>query len=100
MTDLELIKKCADRMGYNCYTKTYPATEFLQSYQNIEFPTGQEYNPLYDDAQAMELVKKVELDILKHEDKWQVGKSYTFDKPEIDSNLNLAICQCVAKLEK
>ena len=52
MTDLEMIKKCSERMGFECVES-----------DGFIIVGRTTYNPLHDDAQAMALVKKFKLRI-------------------------------------
>jgi len=64
------------------------------------------YDPLHDDAQAMALVKKMGLDILRGSKEWSVGEAMVLDNEGIigalgmDKDLNRAVCLCVAKMQK
>lgn len=100
MTDLELIKKCADRMGIKVLLNTHP-----HEHWRFRSPSGWtiEYDPLTNDAQALNMVKKFDLNILKLSD----GRVKVFVIPDggevcksVSQDLNSAICECVAKLEK
>jgi hypothetical protein len=80
MTDLEMVKKCAARMGY------MPDVNWVEP----------KYDPINNDAQAMALVKKLELSITKPSNYWYVTDGlgvYGEDK-----ELNRAIVHCVANL--
>lgn len=93
MTDLEIVRKCAERMRYS---------DVQRKGDHVHDKNGNIipgiYWPLEDDAQAMALVKKVGISI---------GRSFSgewfcqdFDKGIISESkdLNRAICECVAKL--
>ena len=90
MTDLEITKLCAEAMGL---TPTDEISEWT------------EYDPLHDDAQAMALVKRFELDLTftgEGFNKWNVQQS-TLEAAGVfsyQSDLNRAICECVAKMQK
>ena len=103
MTDLEITRLCAEAMGYTICGAQEPSTVFYPH------PNGSAvicvYNPLHDDAPAMALVKKFHLHIgktLRTPDdlrgKWIVSNT---DKwvSEPTSDLNRAICECVAKMQ-
>ena len=99
MTKLETIKLCAKAIGLK-WTEG-PVSIFVD-WPNI-------YDPLHNNAQAMMLVKKLRLDInsfhgsalLENERWWEVehndGEQATIAK---NADLNRAICETVAKLEK
>lgn len=125
MTDLELVMKCAEKMGYSGWQSKH-------GYWNVKDPDGGDhiccngwnkydpysgeklleptfsdaiaqldYNPLTDDAQAMALVKKFSLRIDKFSEKapWLVIAESGGEFAEADNhNLNRAICECVANL--
>ena len=67
--------------------------------------TPPEYDPLHDDAQAMALVKRFELDqrrIINGNSKaWVVMLSDTVParSSAYNTDLNRAICECVAKMQ-
>lgn len=109
MTDLEMIKLCAEAM------ETSPTLPGISNIWGctISYKNGQKkvytwlrntYNPLTDDTQAMEIVKHLRLRIEYDEcdDLWIVDQS----SPKLsrqacqseDPNLNRAIVSCVAKM--
>lgn len=125
MTDLEIVKKCAEKMGYSGWQSKH-------GYWNLKDPEGQDhvccsgwnkfdpysgekipeptfndalyslgYEPLHDDAQAMALVKRFRLDIDSGFDSaneiegWTV---YGTSGMASSADLNRAICECVARL--
>jgi hypothetical protein len=90
MTDLEMIKKCAEKMGIDakfCETPIYSKRG--------------KYNPLHDDAQAMALVKKFVLSCRREQ--WSEGWTWvvysSHAKFSRNKDLNRAIVECVAKLD-
>ena len=104
MTDIEITKLCAQAMGYtlDAYAKGFRVRD---QDNDVIYIIGEgwgrsQYNPLHDDAQAMALVKKFEIRIsrtLRPAEGWfaeinnnQFGSS---------TDLNRAICECVAKME-
>ena len=97
MTDLEMTRLCAEAMRIKHITIA-----------DGVYPKGwaqNQYDPLHDDAQAMALVKKFELNIGPDvqgdpaEEGWQVD-DYTGDEfTAFNANLNRAICECVAKIQ-
>ena len=90
MTDLEITKACAEAMG----VKILAEGGFILASVN---GCAVAYDPLHDDAQAMALVKKFNLRIWRTNFNgacgWDVGGT---DSPD----LNRAICECVAKMQK
>lgn len=93
MTKLETIKLCAKAIGLK-WTEG-PVSIFVD-WPNI-------YDPLHDDAQAMALVKKFKLSMscfpMEGED-WAVSDLLGTADVFTNANLNHAICECVAKMEK
>jgi len=104
MTDLELIKKCADRMGLDVVLVSHKTDDHGK--QGSYVSHAGEYDPLHDDAQAMELVKKFKVCLVYAEDEeHEIGPIWQADIDDekyltTSDNLNRAICECVAKLEK
>lgn len=103
MTDLEITRKCAERMGIEC--RVIPGSIFVRLVASKKDYNGVKefsYAPLYDDAQAMALVKKFSLRIDKFSEKapWLVIAESGGEFAEADNhNLNRAICECVANLK-
>jgi hypothetical protein len=95
MSDVELIKKCAYKMG----------GDVSQTGSTIRL-YGAAYDPLHNDAQAMALVKKFELVLFRvhHPEtpdirRWQARPYQNQNTPTISSaDLNRAIVECVANL--
>jgi len=102
VTDLEMIKKCAEKMGYSIVAEPNAENEFKHTVLVNELRVG--YCPLHDDAQAMALVKKLRLSI----DTYEVGqwRVYTEELATLHGtmfcadgdDLNRAIVECVSKL--
>lgn len=84
MSDLELTRLCAEAMNY---------------------PPGS-YDPLYDDAQAMTLVKALHLTIDRPNENGDWFATYYYDDTDknprcgVSKDLNRAIAQCVAKMQQ
>lgn len=103
MNDIDLTKKCADAMGIP--VKAFPANT-IEYYWRIEPACFVNYNPLHNDAQAMALIRKFELDMHVHHSPEQGKICYAshWDGPErrdayaYDVELNRAIVKCVAKI--
>jgi hypothetical protein len=84
--DLEMTKLCAQAMGW------------------VKTEKGDDFDPLHDDAQAMALVKKFELTIIRlysqDDPTWLVSTPGWVNKFESKhSDLNRAIVECVAKMQ-
>lgn len=110
MTDLEITKLCAEAMGL--HYKTHENNDDV----NFNFPGvylyddganmwHESYSPLYDDAQAMALLKRFRLEIFgAYAPRWSVTRlndDVAQVAPTIQSaDLNRAICECVAKMQK
>ena len=95
MTDLEITRLCAEAMG--CAWKQTQDGVFVDSFT--------EYDPLHDDAQAMAMVKKLNICVWGTESGWWrvVGNwramSGALQEPDAaGKDLNRAICECVAKM--
>ena len=93
MTDLEMVKRCAEKMGISGWLTeddpmvTNDAGEFIEP-----------YDPLHDDAQAMALVKKLELQIITgYENGPIVSEKHGVISAQ-DKSLLRAICTCVARM--
>lgn len=100
MTDLEMTKLCAEAMGFvEPIYRWQEREDYLMDTASCVIA----YDPLHDDAQAMELVKKFELQISGGITEWAVGsREPTFSSIEnmaCGKNLNRAICLCVAKMQ-
>lgn len=91
MTDLEIVKRCAEKMGLG-----------LQISGNVAYFDNKphiEYDPLHDDAQTMELVKSFRLMIWTETAYWLVADPDCEDRYRASNvDLNRAICECVARL--
>jgi hypothetical protein len=96
MTDLEITRACAEAMGY---------MDYVCQEDYIKLDRYTRYHPLHDDAQAMELVKKLNLSVNRHNEgqylNWMVGgfgyfRNIHTENPE---DLNRAICEAVAKMQ-
>ena len=104
MTDLEITKLCAEAMGID-FSKGY-ATIHCEECDEY----GISYDPLHDDAQAMALVRKFEISIawswtgqMGCMSKWEAQQDEEKRHDNIEcsyKDLNRAICECVAKVQK
>jgi hypothetical protein len=106
MTDLEMIKKCAEKMGY-VYGKDGIWDGGIYKDGERIFSHSVNYNPLHDDAQAMALVKKFGLHLRPYD--VDEGREWCVSCPDPKNpeyfffhtyrqNLNTAIVECVSKL--
>ena len=97
MTDLEMMRLCAEAMGLEVIPYDGAIVVFVKRPKRGE----QEYRPLHDDAQAMALVKKFNLTIRQIcltpnvLQQWQIN-----DGGPSNYSLNRAIVECVAKMQK
>lgn len=91
MTDLEMTRLCAEVMGAMTtrYEGLHPAGVKVHG----------DYNPLEDDAQAMELLKRFKLELTpnRHHGGWWVSATRLKDANG-NADLNRAIVECVAKM--
>ena len=102
MTDTEIIIACAKAMGYTIggqirdMNSRYPVA--LRVSEGRKAPRW--YSPLYDDAQAMMLVKFFSLQISggRSGQCWEVIHGYNNKISATSVTLNNAICECVAKM--
>ena len=105
MTDLEITKLCAEAMGLKFRAVDGIYVQYLPDPENE--PTGWvEYRPTHNDAQAMALVKRFRMTILHI---WVRGPYYLATVEERsqkviadarNEDLNRAICECVAHMQK
>ncbi len=105
MTDLEITKLCAEASGLIPHVPQIPFVCHTGDNLNGQ-PVSVMYDPLHDDAQAMALVKSFGITIKTTDgNQWYVepmcidGQVYVSC---IDgaSDLNRAICECVAKIQE
>jgi hypothetical protein len=104
MTDLEMVKACAEAMGY---TVLRDFIEHQHDRCDVDVfysfaASGRKemrYNPLHDDAQAMQLVKKCRLSVgcLRGSGTWNVVGTYPAEAE--NSDLNRAIVETIAKMQ-
>ena len=104
MTDLEMTRLCAEAMGYSDVRKK---GDHVHERRLGKTMPGI-YWPIDDDAQAMALVKKFQADICWGADEpngilgnWycDIGPNTVSSYKTSNSNLNRAICECVAKMQ-
>jgi len=99
MTDLEIVKACAEAMNY----KVIEPTEYFPNITAVIDQQITAYRPLHDKAQAMELVIRFRLNITQGpprpaEPTWHVEKNSLSGAWNAD--LLRAICVCVALLHR
>ena len=100
MTDLEMTRLCEKAMGLDSEKEDARRKRLDGAWRTYQ---ETEYDPLHNDAQAMALVKKFYLDIECHSNEpiWTVlyDDNARYSKVRECSNLNLAIVECVAKMQ-
>ncbi len=100
MTDTEIIKRCAEKMGFEVGVDIHGAVFFKTD--GTKQPYRMDYDPLRDDAQAMALVKRFNLEILQQDEGKTVRVRYPWSAPSLMTgwydDINRAICECVAAL--
>ena len=107
VTDLEMTKLCADLRGIK-FSVQKDKWDNGNQYVRIEnFPgdaNGGCYQPLYNDLQAMDLVKELMLDIEPQGPDWWMVSLWTDDARRVcvtyDENLNRAIVGAAVKLQQ
>ena len=95
MTDLEVTRLCAEAMGL-------PGIEVRPNgvYCGTDTPwpcVGERYDPLGDDGQAFRLMVMMRISAKPHEGGYIVEKGDHF---VISTDVNIAICQLVARLQR
>tara|TARA_R110000868_G_scaffold411755_1_gene708944 strand:+ start:44347 stop:44637 length:291 start_codon:yes stop_codon:yes gene_type:complete len=94
MTDIELTRLCAEAMGLQ--------TTLPNGYKGVWLGTcaadATQYDPLHDDAQAMQLVKKFNIALGWNNPGWAAFRQDTKKWVE-NADLNRAICLCVAAMQ-
>lgn len=104
MTDLEMIKRCAEKMGKD-WDEELKYRERMDG-QWRTLGTAPIYDPLHDDAQAMALVKKFNLNLNhtlpspeNHAGDWVISAHKDMNTYGCSGDLNRAIVECVSKLD-
>lgn len=98
MTDLWMMKLCREAMGHRTMLKN-GALHCADTGHLVS------YDPLHDDAQAMALVKKFQLEQVppqcRSDKQWRVSSYSNGHDPvhTVNSDLNRAIVECVAKMQ-
>ena len=100
VTDLEIHKRCAEAIGLKCYTDADGDFCLEQDLQ---------YRPLYDNAQCLELIEKLDINIkndgcgnrkiviILRDGK---GVLHEHEHLAIGKTLNRAVCECVANIAR
>ena len=92
MTDFEMVKRCAEKMGIH----VVPAHE---CWTQLVDGSYKKYDPLTDDAQAMALVKKFDLALYKTRNGfWIATHPELLIGTSTNDDLNRAIVECVARM--
>ena len=103
MTDLEMTKLCARAVGLEVMIATSHAPggrRYVQLGNAGDGPSGDVYNPLEDDAQAMALVRRFRVDINSLDDaNWYARIPSQQHEYCHAADLNRAIVTCVANMQ-
>ena len=105
MDDLTATRLCAEAMGIEVNMRPIRGTIMRHWYMKGHVET--EYNPLYDDAQAMALVKKFKMTVcwtnaiygLWRARVWYEGKTGAIGEEFDNDDLNRAIVYCVSAMQ-
>jgi len=103
MIDLEITRICAEAMGLPVQPPDWSRTHYRLMHANGTYTP---YRPLYDDAQAMALVKRFELCVWRTWDHtwramghWRDASGKLHELDAWSDDLNRAICECIAKAQ-
>ena len=109
MTDLEITRLYADAaFGENALHDSDGSYEALESVNLfgtnliVQGRWARQFDPLHDDAQAMALLKKFHLRVVRTRgipEQWGVYSKTNFGDTVIGDDLNRAICECVASMQ-
>lgn len=94
MTDLEMVRKCAEAIDLGCYEVRGNNPEHTIRLNG----SSQNYWPLTNDVQAMDLVKKLRLHIHADPLTWWVMEPKAMLDSGDHKDLNRAIVECVAAI--
>jgi len=105
MTDLEMTQLCAEAIGYEQVSELDGLIMVCPVGPEYDYSHTFGYYPLHDDRQAMELVKKFKLLVnngvgSNSTDLWHVQTQDDKDEVVECIDLNRAIVECVAKMQK
>ena len=105
VSDLEMTKICASMRGikYSVQTDRYDQTPYVRIENFPGDANGGCYQPIYNDLQAMDLVKELRLDIEPQDDQWMVSIWQSDGNGPrqywaYDANLNRAIVMCAVRI--
>jgi hypothetical protein len=93
MTDLEITRLVAEAMGI---TEWLTADDPMVTNEAGDFI--EPYDPLHDDAQCMQLVKRFNIALGWNDPGWGAFRQDT-KRWVNDPDLNRAICECVANMQ-
>ena len=107
MDDLEMVRRCAEAMGYE--VSNADLDKFHESglwcydphavWRQHSFWYRPHRSDTYGNAQAMALVKRLNLEIRRpHSDEWWVMGNGLYGASVGDADLNRAIVRCVAAM--
>lgn len=105
MTDLEMLKLCAEAVGETVveYQTTAGPILIVPDVMTFE-PLPYTYDPFRDAQQLLDLVKKFRLDVIPRSDGgWTAMKSGPISScptMAVSQDFNRAIVECAAKLQK
>lgn len=103
LTDIELTKRCAEAMGlaFEIEDGRPTVTPAQRRVEDENRPSQFDYDPLHDDAQAMELVARLKVACIPYSGNWEcsiAGPSETCKAYASGPDLRRAIVQCVASM--
>ena len=96
MTDLEVTRLCAEAIGLPSI-EARPDGVYCNTEAEWPGVVGERYDPLGDDAQAFRLMVMMRISAKPHKGGYIVEKDDHF---VISGNVNIAICQLVARLQR
>ncbi len=101
--DIHITTLCALALGYKIHTRAETELPISVGFEIDGCRCWKPYDPLNNDMEAMELVKKLVLRISRTRsipEKWGVYSSSQFAHMTMDEDLNRAIVQCVSSLQE
>ena len=106
MTDLEIVRLCAEAMELQYHIANIEDEhEVWVRLQPAKPPTiySYRYDPINDDAQCMALIKRFRLEILWQEEGETVRARYPWSVPDLMTgyycDINRAVCLAVARMQ-
>ena len=97
MTDLEMTRLCAESMGITYRVHSGSIRIWDTPRPSDGMIVSSKYDPLHDDAQAMALVKKMDVSVARHGDIWCAVNLHSIAK---NADLCRAIVECVAETQQ